>query len=244
MDASNLLKPVLSSNGDASSCMGSTTYPGVSGHLREGPRAGAALPEGRRQVSRPSKTPWADPERAQGALRSSTTTSSTADEALRAGGRAGGALYQRSFHMPDKAIDVIDEAGRLPASAIAGAKAQAKRIEVARGRGHRGENRADSAEIRVGQFGQGVPAQPGARPASMTVFGQDAKRLRFVVCGDQAVPCGPQGAGQADRLLPVRRPDRRGQDRGHQTAGQGIMGIELVRFDMSEYMERHTVSVA
>ena len=46
---------------------------------------------------------------------------------------------------------------------------------------------------------------------------------------------------KADWFVPVCRPHRRRQDRSYPSAGL-IMGIELIRFDMSEYMERHTVS--
>jgi ATP-dependent Clp protease ATP-binding subunit ClpA len=46
---------------------------------------------------------------------------------------------------------------------------------------------------------------------------------------------------QADRLLSVLRPHRHRQDRDRAPAGL-TLGIELLRFDMSEYMERHTVS--
>ena len=47
MDASNLIKPVLT-NGEIR-CIGSTTYQEYRGHLREGPRARASLPEDRRR---------------------------------------------------------------------------------------------------------------------------------------------------------------------------------------------------
>ena len=52
------------------------------------------------------------------------------------------------------------------------------------------------------------------------------------------------GSGQArqtDRLVPLQRADRRRQDRGRAQLAY-ILGIELIRFDMSEYMERHAVS--
>jgi len=46
---------------------------------------------------------------------------------------------------------------------------------------------------------------------------------------------------EADRFLPVRRTDRVGKTEVTRQLAL-IMGIELIRFDMSEYMERHTVS--
>jgi ATP-dependent Clp protease ATP-binding subunit ClpA len=78
------------------------------------------------------------------------------------------------------------------------------------------------------------------RNLKMVIFGQD-EAIDDPGLGDQAGALGPGQPGQADRQLPVRRPHRRGQDRGHpQLALQ--LGIELVRFDMSEYMESHSVS--
>ena len=47
---------------------------------------------------------------------------------------------------------------------------------------------------------------------------------------------------QADRLLSVLGAHRRRQDRGRPKQLASTLGIELLRFDMSEYMERHTVS--
>ena len=64
---------------------------------------------------------------------------------------------------------------------------------------------------------------------------------RRAVERDQAGPRRPARAGEADRLLPVLGPDRRRQDRGRAPA-RATLGIELIRFDMSEYMERHSVS--
>jgi ATP-dependent Clp protease ATP-binding subunit ClpA len=72
------------------------------------------------------------------------------------------------------------------------------------------------------------------------VYGQD-KAIEALSSGDQARPGRPARAGKADRLLSVLRPDRRRQDGGG-AAARGVARRRIHRFDMSEYMERHTVS--
>jgi ATP-dependent Clp protease ATP-binding subunit ClpB len=54
----------------------------------------------------------------------------------------------------------------------------------------------------------------------------------------------PAGPEPADRLVPVPRPDRCRQDRADQGAGQFLFDDEhaMVRIDMSEYMEKHSVA--
>ena len=49
------------------------------------------------------------------------------------------------------------------------------------------------------------------------VFGQE-KAIGGALLGDQARPRRPARAGEADRLLPVLRPDRRRQDRGRRSS--------------------------
>ncbi len=59
---------------------------------------------------------------------------------------------------------------------------------------------------------------------------------------DQAGPLGPRRPAQAGRLLPVRRSDRASARPRSRASSRSQMGVEFMRFDMSEYMERHTVS--
>ena len=79
------------------------------------------------------------------------------------------------------------------------------------------------------------------RDLKRVVFGQD-KAIDALASAIKLARAGLRDAGEADRLLPVRRPDRRRQDRGGAAARRACSGVELLRFDMSEYMERHTVS--
>jgi ATP-dependent Clp protease ATP-binding subunit ClpA len=81
---------------------------GVPRHLREGPRAGAALPEDRRQRAERSRR-RSRSSRASRPYSRSITRSSYTNPALRRGGAVGRYINDRK--LPDKAIDVIDEAG-------------------------------------------------------------------------------------------------------------------------------------
>jgi ATP-dependent Clp protease ATP-binding subunit ClpA len=71
------------------------------------------------------------------------------------------------------------------------------------------------------------------------VFGQD----KAIEALSSAIKLARAGCAnrRSRSALPVLRPDRRRQDRGGQAA-RASLGVELLRFDMSEYMERHTVS--
>ena len=75
------------------------------------------------------------------------------------------------------------------------------------------------------------------------VVGQD-EAIEAVATALRRSRAGLSGPGQADRHLPLPRPDRRRQDR----AGAGSGGVPLrlpgrdVRIDMSEYMEKHSVA--
>ena len=60
--------------------------------------------------------------------------------------------------------------------------------------------------------------------------------------GDQAVARRPARAREADRLLPVLRPDRRRQDRGRRASSRCSWASSCCASTCREYMERHTVS--
>ena len=144
------------------------------------------------------------------------------------------ARYLQDRRLPDKAIDLLDEAG------AAAHLAQDDGYEVIRDRcrGGDGEDGADPAApgLDVGQGAardleaslKAVDLRPGAAI--------EAARHRH-----QALPGGPTRPGQAHRLVPVHRPDRRRQDRARKAARAGARR-GFLRFDMSEYQERHTVS--
>ena len=142
------------------------------------------------------------------------------------------ARYITDRHLPDKAIDVIDEAGaaqRIPPKSKQKKVINKTDIE---------EIVAKIARIPSQQRDDGRPRraeEPRPRPEGHR-FGQDkaidalAKAIKMARSGRQS--------GQTDWLLPVQRPDRRRQDEVAKAAGL-LLGVELQRFDMSEYMERH-----
>ena len=121
--------------------------------------------------------------------------------------------HLKDLHLPDKAIDVIDEAGA--AQKLRPAEQRVAVIGVA------------EIEHIVAQMAR-VPVQAVSsddklalqsleRELKAVIFGQDS-RDRGGRVGDQAVALGAARAGQADRQLPVHRPDRRRQDRARASA--------------------------
>ena len=139
--------------------------------------------------------------------------------------------------LPDKAIDVIDEAGARQ-RLLPDRRAQ----DADRHRGDRDDRRQDGAH--PGQAGVGVATRTCCsnleRNLKMVIFGQDpaidtltsAIKLARSGLGNPDKPignflfAGPTGVGKTEVTK--------------QLALQ--LGIELVRFDMSEYMESHSVS--
>ena len=124
------------------------------------------------------------------------------------------ARYIHDRKLPDKAIDVIDETGRL---ADAAARGQAQ--EDHRRQGDRGDDRVDGAHPAEERF------EGRHRGAAASGIDAAAGGLRPGRCadgagvGDQARPRGLARSREADRLLSVLRPDRRRQDRGGAPVG-------------------------
>lgn len=231
MDASNIIKPVLSS-GDMK-CIGSTTYQEYRG-IFEKDRALSRRFQ-KIDVEEPSieetikilqglKSRFEEHHEVkytQQALRSATELTDR---------------YMTDRHLPDKAIDIIDEAGAsqrlLPPSKrkktigvtdIENIVAKVARIPA------KSVNSSDKGVMKNLE-----------RNLKMVVFGQDQAISTLATAiktarsglGNPQTPigaflfAGPTGVGKTEvtRQLAL------------------AMGIELIRFDMSEYMERHTVS--
>lgn len=231
MDASNLIKPVLA-NGELR-CIGSTTFQEYRG-IFEKDRALARRFQ-KIDVMEPS---IADTVEILHGLRSRFEDHhgvKYTDGAL----QIAAELAARHIHdrqLPDKAIDVIDEAGaaeRLKAPEDRSDKLDVENIE---------KIIAKMARIpprRVSRSDREALATL-ERDLKMVVFGQNeaietlgsAIKLSRSGLGDSDKPigsflfAGPTGVGKTEvtRQLAL------------------TMGIELVRFDMSEYMEAHTVS--
>ena len=231
MDASNLLKPMLSSG--EIRCIGSTTFQEFRG-IFEKDRALARRFQ-KVDVVEPSVEDTVGILRGLKARYELHHHIEYSDEALRAAAELA-ARYINDRHMPDKAIDVIDEAGayqRLQPEA-----SRLKRIDVAQ------------VEDIVAKIARIPPKHVSSsdkellrnleRDLKLTVFGQDAAidslataiKLSRAGLKSPGKPvgsflfAGPTGVGKTEAARQLSR----------------AMGIELVRFDMSEYMERHTVS--
>ncbi|MGH8604581.1 MAG: AAA family ATPase, partial [Gammaproteobacteria bacterium] len=231
MDASNLIKPVLASG--QLKCIGSTTYQEYRG-IFEKDRALSRRFQ-KIDISEPSIDEAVQIlEGLKGRFEQHHAITYT-PQAL----RAAVELTERHIndrHLPDKAIDIIDEAGarqRLFAPEERKAVIDTVDIEeivakVAR-IPPRTVNSSDKEVLRTLE-----------RDLNMVVFGQDEAIQALVASIKMARsglgPCerpigsflfaGPTGVGKTEVSRQLAR----------------LMGIELVRFDMSEYMERHTVS--
>ncbi|HZF15681.1 MAG TPA: ATP-dependent Clp protease ATP-binding subunit ClpA [Steroidobacteraceae bacterium] len=231
MDASNLIKPVLASG--ELRCIGSTTYNEYRGIFEKD----HAL------ARRFQKIDIVEPSVAETVeilfgLKSRFEEHhgiKYLDDALRAAAELAD-RHINDRHLPDKAIDVVDEAGanlrlrpvneRPPAVSveqIENVVARIARIPP------KSVSLSDKEVLRNLE-----------RNLKLVIFGQDkaieslgaAIKMARSGLGDQARPvgsflfAGPTGVGKTEvtRQLAI------------------AMGVELIRFDMSEYMERHTVS--
>ena len=232
MDASNLLKPALQSG--TLRCMGSTTYKEYRQHF-EKDRALARRFQ-KIDVNEPTvEDAFKILKGLKPYFEDHHDIRYTAD-AIKSAVDLSRALHPRP--QAARQGDRRDRrGGRGAAPAAREPAAQDHHLEGDRGGG--GEDRPHPAEERLQGRRRGAegPRQPpearGVRP------GQGDRGAGL---GDQARPRRPARAGEADRQLPVHRPDRRRQDRGGQAAAPACSGVELLRFDMSEYMEKHTVS--
>lgn len=231
MDASNLLKPKLSSG--ELRCVGSTTYQEYQG-IFEKDRALARRFQ-KIDVLEPSVS---DTTKILMGLKSRYEEHHSVrftNKAIQAAAELS-AKYINERHLPDKAIDVMDEAGAsqrlLPASK------RKKTINV-NDIEHIIAKIARIPEKSVSASDKDVLKNLG-RNLKMVVFGQDkaietlsdAIQLSRSGLGNEAKPignflfAGPTGVGKTEVTQQLAK----------------IMGVELVRFDMSEYMERHAIS--
>jgi ATP-dependent Clp protease ATP-binding subunit ClpA len=231
MDASNLLKPALQSG--QLRCMGSTTYKEYRQHF-EKDRALARRFQ-KIDVNEPSipdaikilmglKPYFEDYHKVK-----------YTDDAVKAAVELS-ARHMGDRKLPDKAIDVIDESG---ASMMLLPEDQRKAvIDVAEVE----EVVSRMARIPPKSVSKNDSEMLASLPADLkrVVFGQDsaidqlAAAIKMARAGlrepQKPIGCylfaGPTGVGKTEVARSLAN----------------VMGIELLRFDMSEYMERHTVS--
>ncbi|MCR9279094.1 MAG: ATP-dependent Clp protease ATP-binding subunit ClpA [Pseudomonadaceae bacterium] len=231
MDASNLLKPLLTS-GDLR-CMGSTTYQEYRG----------IFDKDRALSRRFQKVDIVEPDvedtyRILKGLKSRFEDHYSlryTDKALRAAAELAERYITDRF-MPDKAIDVIDEAGA------------AQQI-VAPSRRKKSIGASDIEQV-VAKIAR-IPSTQVTTSDKEALRDLDSK-LKMVVFGQDEAIDTMSSAIKLSRagLKPADKPIGSFLFAGPTGVGKtevcrqlaNIMGVELLRYDMSEYMERHTVS--
>ena len=210
MDASNLLKPALAQG--TLRCIGSTTYKEFRNYFEKD----------RALVRRFQKIDVNEPsvEDAVKILRGLKTAYEKhhkvryTDDAIR-GAVELAAKYINDRKLPDKAIDVIDEAGA--ARMLQPECKRRKTVTLKDVEEMVSKIARIPAQIRLGGR-QGSAAHAGARPQIHGVRPECRDRGAFR--RHQALPRRPARHREADRQLPVLRPDRRRQDRGGAPAGR------------------------
>jgi ATP-dependent Clp protease ATP-binding subunit ClpA len=231
MDASNLLKPMLA-NGELR-CIGSTTYQEYRGIFEKD----RALSRRFQKIDVPEPSVEDTVKIIEG-LRERFEehhqvhfTSGAIRSAVELSAR-----HITDRHLPDKAIDVIDEAAarlRLLPEGKRRKTVQVRDIE---------ETVAKIARIPPKSVSSNDRDRLAnlERDLKLVIFGQDAAIQTLASC----IKLSRSGLGNPDRPIGnflLAGPTGVGKTEvTRQLANQ--LGIELVRFDMSEYMERHTVS--
>ena len=231
LDASNLLKPALSSG--QLKCIGATTFTEYRGIFEKD----AALSRRFQKVDVVEPTVQETVEILKG-LKSRFEEHHGVKYAVAALQAAAelSAKYINDRHLPDKAIDVIDEAGA--AQRILPVSKRKKTI-----------TKAEVEEI-VAKIARIPPANVSnddrgklktlERDLKSVVFGQD-KAIDVLA---SAVKMARSGLGKGDKPIGsflFSGPTGVGKTEAAKQLAY-IMGIDLIRFDMSEYMERHAVS--
>jgi len=231
MDASNLIKPVLA-NGDIR-CIGSTTYSEYRGIFEKDHALARRFQK--IDVPEPSveetiailKGLKSRFEEHHGIKYDDAALEAAVELAVR---------HINDRHLPDKAIDVMDEAGanlRLRPVAERGKRVTVRMIEAIVAKMARIPEKSVSSSDRNA-------LRTMERDLKLTIFGQDkaiealsgAIKMSRSGLRDEEKPigtflfAGPTGVGKTEVTRQLAM----------------LMGVELIRFDMSEYMERHTVS--
>lgn len=231
MDASNLIKPMLASG--ELKCIGSTTYQEYRG-IFEKDRALARRFQ-KIDVVEPSVDETYEILKGLKSRYEEFHEVKYSSKALRTAAELSG-RYINDRYLPDKAIDVIDEAGANHRVKNSGRKKNSisvKDIEAIVAKIARIPEKNVSAtdmdklktlsrDLQMMVFGQdeAIDALSAAIKMSRSGLGPDEKPIGSFMFA------GPTGVGKTEVTRQLA----------------SVLGIELIRFDMSEYMERHTVS--
>jgi ATP-dependent Clp protease ATP-binding subunit ClpA len=231
LDASNLLKPALSQG--TMKCIGATTFTEYRGIFEKD----AALSRRFQKIDVVEPSVEQTVEILKG-LKSRFEEHHNVKYALAALQAAAelSAKFINDRHLPDKAIDVIDEAGAaqrilpknkqkktITRTEVEDIVAKIARIPAASvSSDDRGKLKSLERDLKAVVFGQdqAIEALASAIKMARSGLGKPDKPIGSFLFS------GPTGVGKTEVARQLAF----------------IMGIELIRFDMSEYMERHAVS--
>jgi ATP-dependent Clp protease ATP-binding subunit ClpA len=231
MDASNLIKPVLA-NGEIR-CIGSTTYEEYRGIFEKD----HALARRFQKIDVPEPSVEETIAILHG-LKSRFEEHHGVHydtDALDAAAELS-ARHINDRRLPDKAIDVIDEAGanlRLQPVGDRGDRVTVEMVENIVAKMARIPAKSVSASDRKS-------LRTLERDLKLTIFGQD----QAIEALSSAIKMSRSGLREEDKPIGMflfAGPTGVGKTEVTRQLAM-IMGVELIRFDMSEYMERHTVS--
>ncbi|MBN2140936.1 MAG: ATP-dependent Clp protease ATP-binding subunit ClpA [Desulfovibrionaceae bacterium] len=231
LDASNILKPFLAS-GEVR-CIGSTTYEEYKNHFEKDRALSRRFQK--IEISEPSVDETVDILKGLKPYYEEHHGVSYTPKALRAAAELS-ARYINERYLPDKAIDVIDEAGAL--YRLSGFKRKEAKITVADVEkvvarmaripsarltsSDRGRLMNLDAEIRQAVFGQDPAVETLSRAIKRSRAGM-RQPGRPMGC---FLLTGPTGVGKTELARQLA----------------DVMGVQFLRFDMSEYMEKHAVA--
>ncbi|WP_026479813.1 ATP-dependent Clp protease ATP-binding subunit ClpA [Ahrensia sp. 13_GOM-1096m] len=231
MDASNLLKPALSSG--SIRCIGSTTYKEFRNFF-EKDRALVRRFQ-KIDVKEPSIEDAIDIMRGLKPYFEEYHNLEYTDEAVKASVELS-ARYINDRKLPDKAIDVIDETGAR--QMLVPAKKRKKLIDVI------------DIEETIATIAR-IPPKSVSKDDEQVLFGLEKELKRVVYGQDLAIESLSSSIKLARAgLREIEKPIGSYLFSGPTGVGKtevanqlaSSLGVKLLRFDMSEYMERHTVS--
>ena len=231
MDAGNLLKPALA--GGVLRCIGSTTFNDVKQSFDKDRALSRRFQK--IDVLEPSEAETLEILKGLRLHYEAHHGVTFGDDALEAAVSLS-ARHLQDLHLPDKAIDVLDEAGaaqkllpesqraaRIGAAEIEQIVAKMARVPVQTVSSD--DKRALASldgELKQVIFGQDGPI---AEVSSAIKLSRSGLRSPDKPIGNFLF-AGPTGVGKTELARQLAR----------------IMGVEFIRFDMSEYMEKHAVS--
>ena len=239
MDASNILKPAIASG--KLRCIGSTTYAEYKASF-ERDRALARRFQ-KIEVGEPTVDETVEILRGLKTYYEQHHNVKFTEEALRLAAELS-AKYIHDKHLPDKAIDVLDEAGaRMRMLEPAPSEARGPRPEASL----IGEHEVEQVVARMAKIpprtvavGEKERLQNLEGDLRKVIFGQDHAIKQLV----SAIKISRSGLGNPEKPVGsflFSGPTGVGKTELAKQLAVGL-GVEFIRFDMSEYMEPHTVS--